>query len=65
MTATLTPIPVENGAFVSVCVTTDTAGDWRTAWGFDGGRRKELFGPPYTLRQALNEAKRINEQVRS
>lgn len=57
------PIPTEGGNPVSVCVTTDADHDWRTAWMHDGGRRKELFGPAYTLRGALDAAKHLNERA--
>lgn len=55
-----TPIPVEAGASVACCVTTDADGNWRTAWAMDGGRRKELFGPAWSLRDALDAAARLN-----
>lgn len=58
-----TPIPTENGMPVETCVTTDAAGAWRTAWMHDGGRRKELFGPAYSLREALESAARLNERA--
>lgn len=60
-TADLTPIPVENGSPVQACVTT-VGNDWRTAWMFDGGRHKELFGRAYSLRDALGLARALNER---
>lgn len=61
-TATLStvPIPTEAGVPVRVCVTTDRSGAWRTAWAMDGGRHKELFGPAYSLRDALRAAEALN-----
>lgn len=59
----VTPIPMESGKAVEVCVTTDTDGAWRTAFMFDGGRRKELFGEPYSLRDALAAATILNERA--
>ena len=57
------PIPVEGGHAVEASVTTDESGAWRLQWNHDGGRRRELFGPPYSLRDALAACTRINERV--
>lgn len=61
-TVTATPIPVENGVPVEACVMNDADGEWRTAWMFDGGRRKEIFGPVYSLADALLAALTINDR---
>lgn len=57
------PVPVENGQAVETCVTTDESGAWRLAFMRDGGRRKELFGEPYSMRDALEACRLLNERV--
>lgn len=57
------PIPSEQGSPVETCVTTDATGAWRTCWMRDGGRNKELFGPPYSLGEALAIAEHLNLRV--
>lgn len=59
----LIPIPFEGGSPVSACVTSDAEGAWRTAWSKDGGRSKELFGPAYSLRDALDVAAALNRRA--
>lgn len=56
-------IPYENGQPVEASVTTDEAGAWRVQWNFEGGRRRELFGPAYELRDALDVCQAINARA--
>lgn len=58
-----TPIPTEAGVPVRACVTSDADGQWRTAWAMDGGRDKQLFGPAYSLRDALAAAAELNRRA--
>lgn len=54
------PIPVEGGFPVAACVIEDADG-WRTAWMYDGGLRKEPFGPTYaSARDAAAAAQHLN-----
>lgn len=59
----MVPIPVEGGRRVEASVTTDETGAWRLQWNHEGGRRHELFGPAYSLREALDAAARLNERA--
>lgn len=57
-----TPIPVEDDYAVR-CMAVQRNGDWRTAWGFAGCRRPELFGPVYpSAAEAARAAHRLNER---
>jgi len=56
------PIPFDEHGFARAVVVEDASG-WRTAWAFDGGRRKEPFGLPYAAaRIAADAAGHINQR---
>lgn len=56
------PIPVDEHGPLR-CMVIVRAGAWRTAWGFDGGRRPEPFGPAYAgAREAAGASRRLNER---
>ncbi len=57
------PLPFENGAPLR-CMVTGLTGEWRTAWGWDGCRKPEAFGPVYTSPKEATAASRyINSRT--
>lgn len=56
------PIPVDEQGPVRAMVILRN-GEWRTAWGFDGCRRPEVFGPAYArAREATAAARVLNDR---
>lgn len=56
------PTPFEDGYPVR-CMAVLRAGAWRTAWGFDGCRRPEPFGPAYAgAREAAAASRYLNQR---
>jgi len=58
-----TPLPVEDGAVLDVCLITE-GGAIRIAWMLEGGRRKELDGPAAQSWAEASRAYAIIEQRR-
>lgn len=57
------PIPVDVSGCLVRCMVVVRGGEWRTAWGMDGCRRPEPFGPAYaSAREAAAAARRLNER---
>jgi hypothetical protein len=57
------PIPVEDGRHVR-CMVIRRDAQWRTAWGMDGCRRPEVFGPAYeSSREAIAASRYINGEA--
>jgi hypothetical protein len=55
------PIPVEDGQPVLAMVIRRES-EWRTAWGLDGCRRPDVFGPIYaSARDAARASRFINK----
>jgi hypothetical protein len=58
------PVPVEDGRPVQ-CVVILRNALWRTAWGMDGCRQPEAFGPVYeSAREAAKASHYLNERIR-
>lgn len=54
------PIPVDEQGPVR-CMAILREGTWRTAWGFDGCRRPEVFGEPYaSAKEAAAASRHLN-----
>jgi hypothetical protein len=58
------PIEVEDGEPVRVCVVySRKLGEWCTAWAFDGGKRKVIFGAAHpSAWAAIRAARYLNEK---